>query len=32
MYFVFVYENKRKKPDEIFLRRGCGGKGRIMEG
>jgi hypothetical protein len=27
MYFVFMYENRRKKPVEIILRRG-----RMMEG
>jgi hypothetical protein len=24
MYFVFIYENRRIKPDEIVLRRGGG--------
>jgi hypothetical protein len=33
MYFVFIYENRRMKPDEIILRKG--GKeveGRKMKG
>jgi hypothetical protein len=30
MYFVSVYENRRKKPVEIVLRRGE--RGRMMEG
>jgi hypothetical protein len=29
---VFIYENKKMKPVEIGLRRGEGGRGRMMEG
>jgi hypothetical protein len=32
MYFVFIYENRRMKPVEIVLRRGEGGRKRMMEG
>jgi hypothetical protein len=32
MYFVSIYENRSVKPVEIVLRRGEGGRGRMMAG
>jgi hypothetical protein len=32
MCFVSIYENRRMKPVEIFLRRGLGEGGRMMGG
>jgi hypothetical protein len=32
MYFVFIYENRRMTPVEIVLRRGMGGRGKMIEG
>jgi hypothetical protein len=32
MYFVSIYENRRMKPVEIFLRRKEVGRGRMIEG
>jgi hypothetical protein len=31
MYFVFMYENRGMKSVEVVLRRGGGGRARMME-
>jgi hypothetical protein len=31
VYFLFMYENRRMKPFKIVLRKGKGGRGRMMK-